>query len=919
MRRSIVSALLAFACSSSGPPAEGPSFVINSPEAGSSIAGAAWFSLQPADPSAVARAEFLAGEVAFARDDDPRDGLRVFLISRDHAEGDLTLEARVTGVDGSVATQRLVVRNIPNPPSSITVGEAGAVLGTTEQDGALSTLTIQPGDAAGSDVTFIARTKDEVKADTGVDYDALGVTFLGAQTITTTQPFDRALGVSSGGFGPRVQPGQAVVQYRIAPDADGDGRGELIVVNTATVAPNGDVISDPVAKGLLLEAPHVPSAKPSHSPSQGPPGTFLQLHVAGFNPRSAAGNVAEWTCADGSQITVPGSVFRDLTSANPSAQIFQVLVPGCPPGLASVLLRNRSTGATVGPLSVTVTAAPVLANPVTPVVTLLQQQQQALTGLAPTGVPAIDAAVEEARERFAEAEAEVDDVSPSEGSFADQPDGEAGAPAPGGLPCLDDDTRDFLRKRRDKYIGLALASFPADPNSTDFTRAEMWSDLAAEIRRILELYPTCDEDEEPPPCTPTANAGSGTVGMGSAPPPGGPGCGNVVPPPPTPSAKELLPDLTGRVVVRIFVDGQTVPFSGATDGGGYFFVPFLPEGREFTAIAFDTVTGQGRSFRGVGPATGQSIGMAFDFSRAEEGNVTGTVRSGGEPVGGVWVRALFDGANALSVIGQARTDASGAFSLPRLPAGSYTLETRALNHGRTTQAIEVDAQTPISADLEVVALSPIEPATVYVIGSGNESGDAAVLDTLRAGGHTPTLGAPIHLFDGSASLSGYDAVILLHNYDWTSNMPPAGQEAIAAYAMAGGGVVTAEWLVWNISRGFDAALGPIVPVTAGPFNGAAATTYSRVTAHPVVDRDLPASFDFLLGNLSGSESFFTPKTDAITFYQSSNANAPGLVGWNVGSGRVISFSTLVTETELRTFGYQQLLINATSWVARRGE
>ena len=372
--------------------------------------------------------------------------------------------------------------------------------------------------------------------------------------------------------------------------------------------------------------------------------------------------------------------------------------------------------------------------------------------------------------------------------------------------------------------------------------------------------------------------------------------------------------------MRIFVDGQTVPFSGATDGGGYFFVPFIPEGRDFTAIAFDTVTGQGRSFRGVGPANGQSIGMYFDFSRAEEGNVDGVVQSGGEPVGGVWVRALFDGTNALSAIGQARTDDDGRFTLPRLPAGSYTLETRALNHTRTTQAIVVDDNVPISAALEVTALTPIEPVEVYVVGSGNASGDAAVVDTLRVGGHVPSLGAPIHAFDGvDVDLAAYDAVILLHNYDWTSDMPVAGQEAIAAYATAGGGVITAEWLVWNLSRGFDVALEPIVPVTAGPFNGAAATTYSRVTANPVMDRDLPVSFDFLLGNLSGSESFFTPKTDAITFYQSSNASAPGLVGWTAGTGRVLSFSTLVTETELRTIGYQQLLVNATSWVARRGE
>ena len=43
---------------------------------------------------------------------------------------------------------------------------------------------------------------------------------LGAQAIASDRPLDGAMGVSSGGFGPMVQPGQAVVNYRIAPDAD---------------------------------------------------------------------------------------------------------------------------------------------------------------------------------------------------------------------------------------------------------------------------------------------------------------------------------------------------------------------------------------------------------------------------------------------------------------------------------------------------------------------------------------------------------------------------------------------------------------------------------------------------------------------------------------------------------------------------
>ena len=82
---------------------------------------------------------------------------------------------------------------------------------------------------------------------------------------------------------------------------------------------------------------------------------------------------------------------------------------------------------------------------------------------------------------------------------------------------------------------------------------------------------------------------------------------------------------------------------------------------------------------------------------------------------------------------------------------------------------------------------------------------------------------------------------------------------------------------------------------------------------------MPASFTFPMNNLSGSESFFTLKSAAVSFYRSSNANASGLAGWTYGQGRVISLSTLLTDTELTSFPYQQLFINAVSWAAKRGQ
>jgi len=44
------------------------------------------------------------------------------------------------------------------------------------------------------------------------------------------------------------------------------------------------------------------------------------------------------------------------------------------------------------------------------------------------------------------------------------------------------------------------------------------------------------------------------------------------------------------------------------------------------------------------------------------------------------------------------------------------------------------------------------------------------------------------------------------------------------------------------------------------------------------------------------------------------ADAPGLVGWGYGNGRVISFSTLIGEVELTDANYAKLFQNSVNWV-----
>jgi hypothetical protein len=262
------------------PPNKGPAFVINAPLENTSLAGTVFFSVQPTDPNSVSSLSFKAGETALTP--DPKNKFRAFVNTSAFPAGDLRLSASLTGANGT-RTQFVTVQNIPNPPSSGTLGASGVVLSAAEKSGAISSVSIPANAADGASVTFATKTKEEVKTATGVDYDALGVTFLGAQNIGSSKPLTGPLGVTSGGFGPQVQPGQAVVQYSIAPDADGDGKGELIVVNTASVAPNGDVISDPVPRPALRG-----DSRNRIAPIAGAPGTLLEQDVTGLNPGSVS-------------------------------------------------------------------------------------------------------------------------------------------------------------------------------------------------------------------------------------------------------------------------------------------------------------------------------------------------------------------------------------------------------------------------------------------------------------------------------------------------------------------------------------------------------------------------------------------------------------------------------------------------------
>ena len=213
--------------------------------------------------------------------------------------------------------------------------------------------------------------------------------------------------------------------------------------------------------------------------------------------------------------------------------------------------------------------------------------------------------------------------------------------------------------------------------------------------------------------------------------------------------------------------------------------------------------------------------------------------------------------------------------------------------------------------------------SVLLLSTGIPTEDNAVVNLLTADGHTVTVGPDYFTFTGG-SLSGYSSVILLQNNNVTGlPIPDAGQTALVNYVNGGGGLLTGEWTVYgNAFLGYNPTLAPVLPVTPSTVQSFGnLITYTQSTAtNSVLNKDLPPSFTFIADSNGGTETYFQPKSGATAYYGSNFGGTPpgdsdGVIGWNYGSGRVLSLSTLAGQNELADPNYGTLFSNAVYFVA----
>jgi len=641
-----------------------PDFVINSPPDGSSVGGTTFFAIQPTSTAVINSVSFRAGSTDLGTDTTASDGFRVFLNARNLTAGITELTATASGPGGQTS-KSINVTLIPNPPQSATLDSSGGVLASEIG----SVISILPGSVpAGTTVTIDELTQDETTARHGINWESMGVTFLGAQDVQSSAPISGPFGmVASAGFGNRVQPGQAVVNYRIAPDADGDGADEIVVVNTASVAPNGDVVADPRSAPHISKLWAVPSGL-NQNPQEvsiisGPPGAIFEIETQGFNPISTRSTLAEWqSTLDGAKYEMPSIVLPDVNGSESQKVI--VVIPPLLAGKATLTLRNLSTGYTTTPIIAEVKISPTLKKP------SFQTIDEFLSQL----IIYFDSLSTSSSEQWA-ATRTIVLLERARTSFADLVNGSSDPALIGVLDEMaamiensgiiniltpssivgstDDGTDKSIGYGLGIGAALSTAALRAAALGIGGAGLALFGNILglaialAVIGYLICLWLGNGSCFDPPP---SDNGGNGATGMGAAPPPGGNGGGNAGGGGGSKITAASIQQ-TSPVMVKIFSNGNRTPFTGMTDPGGYFFVPFIPQDEPFTALAIDTATGETRTFKGTGPATGESVFMFFDFFN-DDGSGAQRIQIGDVITGTISVAAELDLFSFVATAGQ---------------------------------------------------------------------------------------------------------------------------------------------------------------------------------------------------------------------------------------------------------------------------
>lgn len=208
-------------------------------------------------------------------------------------------------------------------------------------------------------------------------------------------------------------------------------------------------------------------------------------------------------------------------------------------------------------------------------------------------------------------------------------------------------------------------------------------------------------------------------------------------------------------------------------------------------------------------------------------------------------------------------------------------------------------------------------ASIYVFSSTNIATDNETVATFQAGGHDVVLGQGVNTFLNLNVISAFDVVYLPANHNYGFFWNASQEAAMMNYINAGGGLITAEWVVWmaavnsNYFPSMRAAF-PVVPTSSWDTRSTA--NYNRDQADAIMNAGLPTSFSMPTTSIAGVHTnFSTLRAGAKSFYR--DGSAIMVAGWNYGNGRVINFSTVNGTNQLVNTNFRTLMSNSAIWVS----
>jgi Tol biopolymer transport system component len=515
--------------------------------------------------------------------------------TRGLSDGVYLLEATAV-VAGREVRDSVTVSVSNDLPSGGSVGANGGSLRSPSG----SYATIPPGalDRAAS-VSVRDTTQGEILDAFAIDYPALGVTFLGSLTLEAD--VDRLalpVQVDLAGWAQAVQPGQQVVMFSVAPDASGNGVGELTFAANAQATADGSVVTRPTPRSEVYGFGDAGVTR-LQATLTARPGQIVSVVGRGFNPGGGLSNVARFV--DGPEVLAVPSVAEDAPF-NPLMRV-QFALPALGDGSRALTLHNLTTGYRTDALSVgvgaigsgTAAAFASFAGQVRTAAMALTASRPDLADLAAGWLATLEAS-----------------GAPTAWAMA----ANSGLVSAHNAALLD---------------GVASGSWGAEPRTLVLQHALVLDAIAASVVDLRDaaadlatlLVATAPEPAAGvqtlqagggAPCTGVSpnlsfNIGAPT-GMGSAAQAGcvdgfgtgGGGFGGSSRDAATQSARPgTLGPVSGAIVVvyRTGTIERLTPFTAITDGAGYFYIPFVPALEPFTIQAFDPFTGRTATVEGV--------------------------------------------------------------------------------------------------------------------------------------------------------------------------------------------------------------------------------------------------------------------------------------------------------------------------------